>query len=759
MERRFKVKGMTCAVCQTTIENEVRKLDGVKEVSVSLLSNLMIVDYDELKNNPVKIIKSVKKSGYNAFLFGEETEISKDSKTELNEMKTRLFVSILFFVPLMYLSMGPMISLPIPIFMENTEGALLYGLTQFLLVIPIVVFNYQYFKIGFIHLVRRKPNMDTLVAIGSFASLLYSIVGLYIIAYGFSVSNYRIIDQAVMNLYFEAAGSILTLVTVGKFIESLSKGQTKTEIEKLMKLQPTTAFLLINGQIQEVDASSIQENDILLVKPGMKIPVDGIVIEGSSAVDESMISGESIPVDKYVDDKLISATINQSGVLKMKATKVGKDTTLNQIINLVEKASMTKAPIQKLADRISLYFVPVVILISITSFSVWMILGYSFAFSLSMAVTVLVISCPCALGLATPVAMMVGTGKGAEYGILFKSAKSLQQSEKIDTIILDKTGTITLGKPTVIDFFTYNSNKLMLYSQIIKSLENKSTHPLAKAISSFLQEDYNEVDLTEVEEVAGYGLKGTYQKKKYYIGNENWMHRYNIDTILYQEKIDKFKSDGKTIVLFAEEEKLQVLISLQDEIKINSQEAIRNFQNDNFEVIMLTGDNQISANYWQKRLNIVHVYANVLPTQKNDIVLEYINKGKKVAMIGDGINDSIALVSSTVGISLGAGSDIAQDSADIILIKNDIMDAYYALKLSKKTMKNVRLNLFLAFIYNLLGIPLAAGIFYISFGLKLNPVFGSLAMSLSSVSVVLNALRLKLIHFQKGEINEKNSLY
>lgn len=753
MKQKYNVKGMTCAACQLAIEKDIKKLPGVKEVNVSLLTNSMVVDFDESVSNTSTIEKAVKRSGYSAKLeFEEQGSVSPELSDDSLLMKKRLIVSVLFFIPLIYLSMGPMIGLPIPNFFIGDSQSILFSLTMLLLVIPIIFVNFSYFSTGFSRLWKRRPNMDSLIAIGAFAAISFSLFQVYTMAYGFSISDMIIVHSASMNLYFEASGAILTLVTLGKYLETISKGKTKTELKKLLNLSPKTAYVVRGDEIVEIDLGLIQVNDVLLVKPGMKIPVDGIIMEGYSAVDESMISGEAIPVDKKAGDHVISATLNQSGSFQFKATKVGKDTTLNQIIKLVEEASMSKAPIQKLADSIALYFVPAVISISLVSFIVWMILGYGFSFSLSIAITILVISCPCALGLATPVAMMVGTGKGAENGILIKSAEALQKSENVDTIILDKTGTITLGKPIMTDFIVFDQSKEIEYSNILYSLESLSEHPLAKAIALHLKEkDSKSLKITHPKDLPGRGFEGVYTDKIYRAGNKTLMDSSKVDITNQVEQLSRLSKQGKTVIFLSEDTRLIAMIALRDEIKPGSLQAIRQLQAMSKDVVMLTGDNELSASSWKEELGIETVFANVLPDQKEQVVIEYMKNGKTVAMIGDGINDSIALARADVGIAIGAGSDIAIDSADIVLIKNDLRDAVGALILSKKTMNNVRMNLFWAFFYNIIGIPIAAGLFYSAFGLLLNPVIGSLAMSISSVTVVLNALRLKTIKLNKGE--------
>ena len=749
MKQKFEVSGMTCSACQRTIEKDVKNLPGINEVNISLLTNMMVVDFDESMSNQGSIIKTVKRAGYKA-KAEDENEV-RSPLDETSEMKKRLILSIIFFIPLIYLSMGPMIGLWIPSFFVGDSNSLLYGFTLFLLVLPILFVNFKYFTIGFKNLFRLRPNMDSLIAIGSFAAISYSILQMFTMIYGFSIGDMSLVHMASMNLYFEASGAILTLVTLGKYLESNSKGRTKTELKKLLSLAPKIAFLVQKNEVIEIHPDQIQKGDLLLVKPGMSVPVDGIITEGFSTIDESMISGEPIPVDKQPGDSVMCATLNQAGSFTFKATKVGKETSLNQIIKLVEEASMSKAPIQKLADTISGYFVPVVIGISLIGFIVWMLLGQGFSFSLSIMITILVISCPCALGLATPVAMMVGTGKGAENGILIKSADGLQKAEKINTVILDKTGTITRGVPKVTEMIFFDSKSEEYSKSILYALESYSNHPLAKSMVNYLKTlEIQPIKVVKPLDLPGKGVSGTVDGKMFYVGNTTLMKEQNINTSVHEERLITLSKQGKTVVYFANETDLIGMIALRDEIKEGSLEAIRGLKEFNYEVIMLTGDHELSALSWKDELGIDTVYADVLPDEKEAIVTKYMEQGKKVAMVGDGINDSIALVRSDIGIAIGAGSDIAIDSADIILIKNDLRDVLKALTLSKKTMNIVRMNLFWAFIYNIILIPLAFGIFYLPFSILITPVFGSLAMSLSSVTVVLNALRLKFVNLNKG---------
>lgn len=749
MKQKFEVSGMTCSACQRTIEKDVKNLPGINDVSISLLTNKMVVDFDESLSNLNTIVKTVKRAGYRAKVEDSEEKLSQND--EIKELRNRLSISIVFFIPLIYLSMGPMIGIWVPSIFTGTANSLIYGFTLFLLVLPILLVNFKYFTVGFRNLFHFRPNMDSLIAIGSFAAISYSILQMFIMFYGASISNHEMIHMASMNLYFEASGAILTLVTLGKYLESASKGKTKSELKKLLGLAPKIAFLVKDQETIEIHPDQIQTGDLLLVKPGMSVPVDGFIVDGFTTIDESMISGEPIPVDKKPGDAVMCATLNQSGSFHFKATKVGKETSLNQIIKLVEEASMSKAPIQKLADTISGYFVPVVIGISIIGFILWMLLGESFSFSLSIMITILVISCPCALGLATPVAMMVGTGKGAENGILIKSANALQKAEKIDTIILDKTGTITKGKPTVSEVIKIGNIKESDFNNILYGLESYSNHPLARSIASYLESSVSKKIKTKSPlDIPGKGVSGIVDETLYLVGNTSLMKENGIDVSIYEEKLKSLSKEGKTVVYFSNNTELIGMIALRDEVKEGSIEAIDWLNQMGYEVVMLTGDHELSALSWKEELGISKVYSGVLPAEKEKIVIEYMERGKKVAMVGDGINDSIALVRSDIGIAIGAGSDIALDSAEIILIKNDLRDVIKTLTLSKKTMNIVRMNLFWAFFYNIILIPVAFGILYRPFGLLLTPVFGSLAMSLSSVTVVLNALRLKFVHLFKG---------
>ncbi|MBP1755278.1 MAG: heavy metal translocating P-type ATPase, partial [Firmicutes bacterium] len=591
---------------------------------------------------------------------------------------------------------------------------------------------------------HRSPNMDSLIAIGSSAAILYGLFAIYRIGYGLGHSDTEMVKHYLHDLYFESAGTILTLITLGKYLEARSKGRTSEAIAKLLDLAPKTASVLRDGNEIELPIDEVVLEDILIVRPGQSIPVDGVIMEGSSAVDQAALTGESIPVEKHVGDKVIGATMNKSGYFKMKAEKVGDDTTLAQIVRLVEEAGSSKAPISKLADRISGVFVPVVIGIAILAAVIWLLLGYSFEFALSIGIAVLVISCPCALGLATPVAIMVGTGKGAQNGILFKSAESLELLHQIKTIVLDKTGTITEGKPKVTDVMTAKGITEEVLLQIAAAIEKPSEHPLSEAIvqkAAELELSYPEVD--EFQAVSGRGIIAQLSSREYIAGNAQFMREKQVDLTEYESKAKNYAMEGKTPLFFAEATKLLGIIAVADVVKASSPEAIKSFQRLGIDVVMLTGDNKQTATAIQKELSIDKVVAEVLPQDKESEIRKLQEGGHKVAMIGDGINDAPALVRADVGIAIGAGTDIAIESADVVLMKSDLQDVVTAIQLSKATLRNIKQNLFWAFFYNIMGIPLAAGVFYLALGWKLSPMFGAAAMSLSSVFVVTNALRLR----------------
>jgi copper-exporting ATPase len=772
MKERFDVTGMTCSACSSHVEKSVGKLTGVENVSVNLLTNSMQVEFDENKLDTAGIIKAVEDAGYGAAVKDEHAKsgakTSGQSGSQENNglsaveqnvknMKRRLIVSLIFWIPLMYVSMGHMIyqwlNIPMPPFTMNflhgNENAITYAFTQFLLLLPILIANQKYFKNGFKTLWHRSPNMDSLIAIGAGAAILYGIFAIYRIGYAMGHGDMMVVHQYAHDLYFESAGTILTLITIGKYLETKSKGKTSEAITKLLNLAPKTVTAVRDGVEQVVDAADVEKGEIFLVKPGESVAVDGIVLEGKSSFDESAITGESIPVPKQEGDTIVSASINKSGLIRAKATKVGEDTTIAQIIRLVEEASSSKAPIAKMADKIAGVFVPAVITIALITGVIWLISGATFEFAMSTAIAVLVISCPCALGLATPVAIMVGTGKGAENGILIKSGDALETAHQIDTVVLDKTGTITQGKPVVTDIICAagkNADKTQLL-QIAGSLEKGSEHPLAEAIVNYcLTNNISLEKVTDFNALFGKGIEGTMSGTHYYAGNEKMMEEKGISLSTEQKnQIQALAKQGRTPLLFADEKQFLGIVAVADVVKPTSKEAVQKFRDYGIHVIMLTGDNEVTAQAIKEQVGIDEVVAGVLPTQKEEKISALKQAGHKVAMIGDGVNDAPALASADVGIAIGAGTDVAIESADIVLMKNDLLDAVGAVKLSKAVIRNIKENLFWAFFYNSIGIPLAAGVLYPLFQIKLNPMFGAAAMSLSSVCVVSNALRLRWV--------------
>ncbi len=663
----------------------------------------------------------------------------------------------------MYIAMHHMlfewIGLPIPNIIKNmfdgSENAISFAFTQFLLLLPIVYVNRNYFIIGFKRLFKISPNMDSLIAIGSTSAIVYGIYAIYMIGNGLGYNRLDLVHQYSMDIYFESAGTILTLITVGKYLETKSKNKTSNAISKLINLLPKTATVLRDNKEIEIPVEEIEKDEILLVKPGNTIAVDGKIIEGNSLVDQSSITGESMPVEKNIGDTVVSGTINKNGFLKVKANKVGEDTTLSQIIKLVEEASNSKAPISKLADKVSGVFVPIVILIAVIAVVVWLILGKDVQFALSIGIAVLVISCPCALGLATPVAIMVGTGKGAEFGILIKSAESLEVLHSIDTVVLDKTGTITEGKIKVTDIIAEDEQKLL---KIAASIEKKSEHLLAEAIVQKAEEENIELyEINEFKAVSGRGIEAKIDKDMYYGGNIKFMQEEGIDTSSIKDD-EKLLKQGKTVLYFAKNQEIIGIIAVADVVKSDSKLAIEKLKKEKIEPIMLTGDNKLVAENIAKTIGISKVVADVLPQDKEKVISDLQKQGKKVAFVGDGINDSPALAKSNVGLAIGSGTDIAIESADIILVKNSLMDVVSAIDLSKAVIRNIKMNLFWAFFYNIIGIPIAAGVFYNIFGIKLNPMLGALAMSLSSVCVVTNALRLRNFKTTNKKIEENKNI-
>lgn len=754
MNKKYKVTGMTCSACSSRVEKCVGKLDGVNTVSVNLLTNSMQIDFDESKLTEEKIADSVTQAGYGMEIPTGKSE-KKEEKEDIVEknienMKKRTIWSFIFLIPLMYVAMGHMAGLPQPSFLRGDDNAVSFALTQLLLCIPVLYINRAYFERGFRSLIHGAPNMDTLISVGSGASLIYGIFAIYRMGYGLGTQNMELVHRYLHDLYFESAVMILALINIGKYLEARSKGKTSEAIQKLMDLAPKTALVERNGQVVEIAAEDMLTGDILQVKPGSSIPADGVVIEGRTSVDEAAITGESMPVEKKEGDTVTAATLNKTGFIRMRATRVGQDTTFSQIIRLVEEASSSKAPIARMADKIAGIFVPTVMGIALLTGIVWLLIGAEFEFALSCAIAVLVISCPCALGLATPVAIMVGTGKGAENGILIKSGEALEITHNVQSVVLDKTGTITEGKPVVTDIISFgmSENKIL---EISAALEKKSEHPLAEAV--LLKAKGMELPNAEnFAAIPGKGITAKIQGNIYYAGNRKLMQEQGISCEKALSSMEKLSEEGKTPLILADEKQVLGIIGVADVVKPTSAKAIQELKKLGIQVIMLTGDNARTAKAIQKQLDIDTVIAEVLPQDKEREISRLQEEGKTVAMVGDGLNDAPALARADVGIAIGAGTDVAIESADIVLMKNDLQDVATAIELSKAVIRNIKENLFWAFFYNVCGIPLAAGVLYPVFGLKLSPMFGAAAMSLSSLFVVSNALRLRFFHsLKKGK--------
>ena len=745
-KKKFSVTGMSCAACSAAVEKAVSRLDGVESAQVNLLANSMVCTYDELKTDPSAVIAAVEKAGFGAAEAAEAGQTSAVPKAKSKEapsdgftaIRTRLWVSVVFLVVLMYVSMGHMIGLPLPHFLHGTQNAVPFAFLQFLLTLPVLYVNRKFYFNGFKALFHRAPNMDSLVAVGSAAAMLYGVIAIFMIGVSLGSGDPETVERYRSNLYFESAAMILTLVTVGKFLEERSKGKTGAAIAKLLDLSPKTATVLRDGEERIVPAEENGIGDVVLLKPGERIPVDGVVLEGSSAVDQSALTGESIPVTKDEGQAVMSASVNMTGFLKIRATRVGQDTTLARIVALVEEASSSKAPISKLADRVSGIFVPAVMAIAVVAAAAWLIAGRSVEDALNACISVLVISCPCALGLATPVAIMVATGRCAQMGILIKSAEALELLHAADTVVLDKTGTITVGKPSVTDVLECVPGQLL---PVAAALEKKSGHPLADAIVRYAANTAT-VEVNEFTDVSGKGIRGKIDGRSCFGGSYAYMEELGVDLSAVRAQAREFAESGKTPLFFARETELLGVIAAADTVKDTSAAAIRRLKDDGCEVIMLTGDNETTANAVRKELAVDRVIADVLPQDKERVVRELQNEGRKVIMVGDGINDSPALARADIGIAIGSGADIAVEEADVVLMKSDLNDVPAAIECSRQTMRNIKQNLFWAFFYNTLGIPLAAGALYPIWGITLNPMIGAAAMSLSSIFVVTNALRL-----------------
>jgi len=758
MRQKFIVTGMSCAACSAHVEKAVSKLEGVAAVNVNLLGGSMQVDYDSAIQTPQSIIAAVVESGYGASLPGAAGETKAagagvpDLREELAGMKRRLIVSFCFFIPLFYLTMGHMIGLPVPAFFHGTDNALIFAFTQLLLVLPILYVNDKYYKVGFKTLFHGSPNMDSLIALGSTAAVVYGLVGIYQIAWGLGHADLARVEKWSMDLYFESAGTILTLVTLGKYMETRSKGKTGEAISRLMDLAPKTAAVLKNGKEVELPIEQVVVGDLILVRPGQAIPVDGEIVEGASSIDESALTGESIPVDKVPGDAVAAASINKSGAFTFRATRVGQDTTLAQMIALVDEAASSKAPIAKLADKVAGVFVPVVICIALVTASAWLFLTGDVTRALTAGVAVLVISCPCALGLATPVAIMVGTGKGAENGILFKSAEALESLRSVQTVVLDKTGTVTQGKPVVTDVIGIGEMTQQELLRVAACLEKPSEHPLAQAVVE--QARGQGIPLVPVEDfraIHGRGVSAAIGDARFLAGNRAMMEENAVELSQAGGLPERLAEEGKTPLYFARNGALIGLVAVADTVKPTSAAAIKAMRELGLDVVMLTGDNRHTANAIARQLELTDVVAEVLPQDKEKVIAAFQAEGRKVAMIGDGINDAPALARSDVGLAIGAGTDVAIESADVVLMKSDLMDAVTAVELSRATIRNIKQNLFWAFFYNAICIPLAAGVFYQALHVQLSPMLASAAMSLSSVCVVSNALRLKLFKPRHGQ--------
>lgn len=764
----FDVMGMSCSACSTRVEKAVGKVVGSENVSVNLLTNSMQLKYDEAQTNPAAIIAAVEKAGYGAALQGgddagtaaAEKPRGNIAKKQMKEMRHRLICSIVFLLPTMFISMHGMffraIGSPVPAgiagILDGPENAVAFAFSQFLLILPIMYLNRKYYVNGFRTLFQGAPNMDSLVGMGSMASALFGAFALFRIGYGLGHGDMSLVMEYSTNLYFESAGMIVTLITVGKYLEARAKGETSQALESLKKLAPRSAHVIRGGDEVTVPIEQLAVGDLIRVRPGERIPADGVITEGAASIDASAITGESIPVEKGRDADVTSATIVQNGNITFRATRVGKDSTISQIIRLVNEASASKAPIARMADKIAGVFVPVVISIAVIVGVIWLLAGASLEFAFSIAIAILVISCPCALGLATPVAIMVGTGKGAENGILIKSGESLEMAHDVDTVVMDKTGTITEGRPRVTEIraFGMDEDELLAFAA---GLEAGSEHPLAEAIMVYGKEkNVTPKPFDNFRAIFGRGVTAELGEKKYFAGNLRLMEENNIPTADVEAELGRLADEGKTPLLFAESDHILGIIAVADRPKATSAAAIRSFEKLGITVVMLTGDNARTAEAVRKELGISRAIAGVLPEDKEKHIAALQKEGHKVAMIGDGVNDAPALVRADLGIAIGAGTDVAIESADAVLMRSDLMDAVNAIRLSKSVIKNIKENLFWAFFYNVICIPLAAGAFYPAFGIKLSPMIGAAAMSMSSFCVVMNALRLNFFRVTRTSV-------
>ena len=738
---KYNISGMTCAACSSAVERVTRKLESVAESNVNLTTGILTITYDENKLTPADIITKVERAGFGAELYmeknkEEKAEAQEHLEEEVKKTKHRLIANIILSIPLLYICLGHMLPIPMPLpsFMDMHMHPMTFAVIQLVLTICVLFNGRKFYIVGFKSLFKGNPNMDSLVALGTGSAFLYSFVMTIMIPHD---------HTCVHNLYYESAAMVVTLVMVGKYMEGRSKNKTSEAIRKLMELAPDTAIILRNGEPKEVPVEQVVRGEMILIKPGSRIPLDGVVMEGTTSVDESMLTGESIPVEKEVDDEVIGGSVNYQGAIVVKVTRVGADTTLAKIVKMMEDAQGKKAPISKLADTVAGYFVPVVMAIAIVAAIIWTLLGHDITFVLTIFVSVLVIACPCALGLATPTAIMVGTGLGANHGILIKSGEALEISHKVDAVVLDKTGTITEGKPAVMKVISHSISEEELL-KIAASCELVSEHPLGQAIVNGAKEKGIELaKVVDFQSITGQGIEAVLEGKTYYIGNKKLCVEQKIDFTEYEAEAAQIANKGQTPMFVGLEGKVIGIVSVADTLKETSVEAIRKIKELGIEVHMLTGDNKLTAEYIGKKVGVDHVIAEVLPNDKASVVENLQKQGKCVMMVGDGINDAPALVQANVGVAIGSGSDIALDSSDVVLMKSDLNDVYKAIKLSKATIRNIKQNLFWAFFYNACGLPIAAGVLYPINGMLLSPIIGGLAMSFSSVFVVSNALRLR----------------
>ncbi len=738
---KYKITGMTCAACSSAVERVTRKMSGVEEGNVNLTTGILTITYDENQIVPPDIIAKVERAGFGAELFIEKNREERMEEKELmdaevKKTKRRLIANIILSIPLLYICMGHMLPIPMPLpaFMDMHHQPMTFAVVQLLLTVVILINGRKFYIVGFKSLFKGNPNMDSLVALGTGSAFLYSFVMTILIPTR---------ADSVHNLYYESAAMVVTLVMVGKYMEGRSKNKTSEAIRKLMELTPATAIVLRKGEQQEVPVEQVMRGELILIKPGSRIPLDGVVTEGTTSVDESMLTGESIPVEKSCGDEVIGGSVNFQGAVIVRVTRVGEDTTLSKIVKMMEDAQGKKAPISKLADTVAGYFVPTVMLIAIVSALIWALRGHDFTFVLTVFVSVLVIACPCALGLATPTAIMVGTGLGASHGILIKSGEALEISHKVDAVVLDKTGTITEGKPTVTKIVSNTTSEEELL-RIAASCEQVSEHPLGQAIVDAAKEREMELlTVTDFQSITGHGIEATVGDRKFYIGNRKLCEEQKIDFDEYKEIATELANTGQTPMFVGENGKAIGIIAVADTVKATSQKAVSKMKELGIEVYMLTGDNRLTAEHIGTQVGVTRVIAEVLPGDKVSVVESLQAEGKRVMMVGDGINDAPALVQADVGVAIGNGSDIAIDSGDVVLMKSDLNDVYKAIKLSKATIRNIKQNLFWAFFYNICGLPIAAGLLYPMNGMLLSPIIGGLAMSFSSVFVVTNALRLR----------------